>query len=289
MRKCAFLTLAERDGWFIDDELVHEPLRRLGWEVCEVVWHEPVDWNRFDVVVIRSPWDYQREPQRFLSVLSDIEASSAALYNSPATVAWNLEKTYLLDLESRGVEIVPTLVLAELGGSEIQHLLTLWNSPEIIVKPTIGATADDTFRVGKRTGAAQLNEICARFAQRPCLAQPFMRAIVEEGEFSLIYFDGQLSHSILKTVRKGDFRVQEEHGGGVVSISTPEPALLRAAELTMAALPDVPLYARVDLVRTSNDTFALMELELIEPCLYFRFGPDSAARFALAIDRRCSE
>jgi hypothetical protein len=86
MSRCAFLTIADKDGWFIDDHLVHEPLRNLGWEITDVVWNAEVDWNAYDVVVIRSPWDYQRNLQPFLSVLRRIEDSSAVLYNSLDTV-----------------------------------------------------------------------------------------------------------------------------------------------------------------------------------------------------------
>ena len=97
MPRCAFLTIASQDGWFIDDELVHDPLRNLSWEITDVVWNAEVDWNTYDVVVIRSPWNYQQNLPEFLSVLRRIEASSAALHNSLDIVTWNVDKHYLFD------------------------------------------------------------------------------------------------------------------------------------------------------------------------------------------------
>ena len=92
MPRCAFLTIEDRAGWFIDDDLVHEPLRKLSWEITDVVWNAEVDWDAYDVVVIRSPWDYQQNLPQFLSVLHQIDDSSATLYNSLDIVRVNLVK-----------------------------------------------------------------------------------------------------------------------------------------------------------------------------------------------------
>ena len=100
-----------------------------------------------------------------------------------------------------------------------------------------------------------------------------------------MYFQGELSHVVLKTAAAGDYRIQEEHGGGVTTIEKPEALLVAAASKAMHNLPEIPLYARVDLVRTPQNSFALMELELVEPCLYFRFDTESARNFAQCIDR----
>lgn len=286
MPRCAFLTIQDRQGWFIDDDLVHAPLRDLGWDIEDVVWNQPADWNTFDLVVIRSPWDYQHHIDRFLSVLRQIEESSAILANSSQIVRWNVDKTYLIQLQNQGVEIVPTELRYRPTADWLLEIIEQFATDEIVVKPTVGATADDTFRLSKQTQRGMLEEVCIVFANKPCLVQPFMRSITDEGEFSLMFFDGELSHTILKTVRAGDFRVQEEHGGGVTAIPQPESILVDTANSILTHLPEVPLYARVDLVRNSENRFLLMELELIEPCLYFRFDSEAAQRFALAIDRR---
>lgn len=286
MPSCAFLTIANREGWFIDDDLVHAPLRHLGWEIEDVVWDADVDWNAYDVVVIRSPWDYQSDPERFFTVLQRIEHSSATLYNSLETVKWNIDKNYLFDLQDKGIEIVPTSRMDSPTPEDVRDIFQHFKADRIILKPAIGANADDTFRIHRETGEAELVEICTIFSTKTCLAQPFMQGVITEGEFSLIYFDGRLSHSIIKTVRKGDFRVQEEHGGGVIPLPNPESGLIAAADKSISVLSETPMYARVDLVRTEHNTFALMEIELIEPCLYFRFSEHSATNFAKVIDGR---
>ena len=282
MPACAFLTIQNTDGWFIDDDLVHEPLRNLGWEIVNIPWNQKTNWNKFDVVVIRSPWDYQDHFDHFIDVLNEIESSSAILLNSMDIVKWNINKNYLFELEKSGVELVPTIRAESPDAKVLTEAFDKLQSDRLIIKPIIGANEDDTF---KFNAASDLNQISEVFTDRACMIQPFMNKIVDEGEFSLMYFEGKLSHTILKTVGDGDFRVQEEHGGGVIPMPEPEPALIAAAEKAMRALPFDTMYARVDLVRTDNNSFALMELELIEPCLYFRFDNTSPGRFAQCIDR----
>ncbi|GAB2490383.1 ATP-grasp domain-containing protein [Algoriphagus taiwanensis] len=283
MPACAFLSISNTEGWFIDDDLVHPYLEELGWTVQNIPWNQDTDWNRFDLVVIRSPWDYQNHLTEFLRVLYKINQSNAILLNSLELVHWNVNKSYLFELESKGVELVPTIKPSFLQLADIRNAFEVFQTDELIVKPQIGANADDTFRI-KKSDEASWTIVLPFFKNKVGMLQPFMNSVVEEGEFSLMYFNGKLSHTILKTVGKGDFRVQEEHGGGVIPISKPEEGLLKAAEKAMAALPQPPFYARVDLVRTTKNTFALMELELIEPCLYFRFDPDSPKVFAELLD-----
>ncbi|WP_417744166.1 ATP-grasp domain-containing protein [Rosistilla oblonga] len=289
MPRCAFLTIANQDGWLIDDYLVHEPLRQQGWDIGDLAWDGDVDWDAFDVVVIRSTWDYQYALDRFLAVLKQIDESKATLCNSLATVRWNADKCYLFDLQRRGIEAVPTQHVMSPTPDDIQNALVRFDASQIVVKPTVGAGSVDTFRITPATPLEDLASHCETLAGRSCFIQPFMDGITAEGEFSLIYIDGQLSHTILKTVRDGDFRVQSQHGGGVTFIPEPEAALVAAADRVIAALDEVPLYARVDLVRTQQESFALMELELIEPRLYFEFAEHSPQLFANAIARRSTQ
>lgn len=281
---CVLLSIANTTGWFIDDDLVHPHLQNLGWDVQNIPWDSPVDWDEFDLVIIRSPWDYQDHLTDFIPVLNRIEASGAVLLNSLDTVLWNIDKKYLFELQAKGVELVPTVAAHGLKKSDLESAFRRFNTSELIVKPMIGANADDTFRI-PREAPFDLESVTAKFRNRECMIQPFMKHIVEEGEYSLMYFDGKLSHTILKTVRAGDYRVQEEHGGGVVPIEKPDALLIDQASKAMNALDHKPLYARVDLVRTVQNTFALMELELIEPCLYFRFDKNAAKAFAECIHR----
>jgi hypothetical protein len=263
-------------GYVSDDELAIEPLRELGWNVETISWRDKtVDWNDFEAVVIRTPWDYQREPEAFLQVLREIDESRARLENSLEIVEWNLSKLYLRELESKGVRIVPTIWgEGKIDETLFQSWLENFGTDEIVVKPTVSATAEFTYRLKKFT--PELSEI---FAAREFMVQPFMPNIVSEGEFSLFYFGGIYSHTILKAPKQHDFRVQEEHGG-IIQPVAPAEKLLQTAQMVFEFIKPLPLYARIDFVRDAGDDFALMELELIEPALYFRMDKDAPKRFA---------
>lgn len=287
MRRCAFLTMTDPTGYVIDDDLAIDPLAALGWEVSLVPWDQPdVDWDAFEVVVIRSPWDYQHRPEAFLSVLAEIDASRAVLENPLEVVRWNLDKTYLRDLEARGVAVVPTHWGSDMQAGGFQALFQHTNADELVVKPTVGAGAVGAFRADRTAAASVGPRAEAYYAARPFMAQPFVPSVLDEGEYSLFYFDGVLSHAILKTPKAMDFRVQEEHGG-IIRRVAPEPALVQAGERVLRALGRTLLYARVDLVRANGgDGYWLMEVELVEPALYFRFAPESTALFAQALNAR---
>lgn len=265
-----------------DDGLAVPHFELLGWQVDTVSWRDKdVDWNDFEVVLIRTPWDYQRDPEKFLQVLETIENSSAHLENSLAIVRWNLNKKYLADLESRSIAIVPTIWKAKgISETEIDQWLGHFNTTELVIKPTVSATAEHTYRISEF--APELIDV---FKDREYMVQPFMPAIVSEGEYSLFYFDGEFSHAILKTPKTQDFRVQEEHGGIITAIE-PDETLRAAAKRVFDAMGEIPLYARVDLVRDVTGNFLVMELELIEPSLYLRMDADAPARFARAFDAR---
>jgi len=289
MPRCAFLTMDSLDEFEVYDDLLIKPLSQLGWSVDMVSWRDrQVDWNTFEAVIIRSPWDYQQDAQLFMQVLEEIDQSSARLENPLDLVKWNIDKTYLRELEQEGILIVPTLWGRRLEAEQLDKAFEQLDTRELVLKPTVSANADDTFRVKQEVKLRIKKEMLRTFYDRAYMIQPFMKSIVTEGEFSLFYFGGEYSHTILKTPAKGDFRVQEEHGGILASVE-PETKLLKRAQQTMARLQPEPLYARADYVRTEDDDFALMELELIEPSLYFNMDPESPRRFARIFDRWMEE
>lgn len=279
MKKCAFLTMANPGDFVIYDHLLFEPFRENGWIAEDVAWRNPnIDWDYYDAVLIRSPWDYQKDPDLFLEVLEEIESSSAILENSLEIVKWNINKTYLRDLEQEGVEIVPSLWHDHFEEYMLPEFFNELETEELVIKPTVSAGADDTFRITKLNQADFTESLSKVFQYRPYLVQPFMKNIVEEGEFSLFFFGDTYSHTILKTPKTNDFRVQEEHGGRLQTVE-PDNRLLETARKVLRNIHPDPLYTRADFVRTSTGSFALMELELIEPSLYFNMDPESAERF----------
>lgn len=283
MRNCAFLTLQEPGEFVIDDELAVGPLERLGWRVSVLSWRqEAIPWNTFDLVVIRSTWDYWNDVPGFLDVLAQINRQTR-LANSLDVVHWNLAKSYLRDLEGKGVGVVATLWLDELRAEDLADYADRLGVERMVVKPVIGANGEDAYRLDRREDPRRLRRIAARFEGRACMLQPFMEHVLTEGEYSLFYFGGTFSHAILKVPAAGEFRSQEERGADIRGV-VPEERLRSRAERALAAVSPTPLYARIDLVRNAGSDFEVMELELIEPSLYLRMDPGAPARFAQAVD-----
>lgn len=282
MRNVAFLTLHDPTGFVIDDELAVLPLARRGVRVETIPWDRPgVDWRRYELVVIRSTWDYYDQPERFLATLAAIEHAGVRLENGSETVRWNMRKDYLRELAAKGIETVPTFWRDGLSPGELVPLFEELRADEGVIKPTMSGTAKGAWRLDAARARALAPEIEAYFQNRPLMMQPFERGIVEEGEFSMTYFSGRHSHTVLKAPKAGDFRVHEEFGGANRLI-TPEPALLAAGDAAIAAVGQKLLYARADFVR-SGDAFRLMELELVEPTFYLSVDPGAAERFAEAV------
>jgi glutathione synthase/RimK-type ligase-like ATP-grasp enzyme len=287
MSRCAFLTLSDSTGFVIDDELAYSPLAALGWRVEAVSWRSPsVDWRVYNAVVIRSTWDYISDPDAFLGVLAEVERTGTPLFNALDLVRWNIRKTYLRDLTDRAVPVVPTIWRERLLSGELPALLEQVGSDEVVIKPIVGLNAHGVFRVNVKGARKPSADLIAHYAEREFMLQPFLSYVIREGEFSLFYFNGKLSHAILKTPKPNDFRVQEEHGG-VIRAIRPESGLRQAGDAALRALDSIPLYARADFVRANHGGgFWLMELELIEPSLYLRMDVGAPERFARALHER---
>ena len=282
--RIALLSIEDLSDFVADDELLVEPLRRLGHVAEFVPWRAAVEWRDYGGVVIRTTWDYQNHLAAFMSVLQEIETKTR-LANSLEIVKWNADKKiYLQDIEKQGGRIVPTIWGrdSKINSRQIEAWFEQLQTEEIVIKPTIGANAQYAFRL--KRGAVDADELSEVFEKRSYMVQPFMRGIVEEGEFSLFYFNGEYSHAILKTPKTGDFRVQEEHGG-IIQPTKPAADLTATGKKIMQYISPAPLYARVDFVRTNDGEFAVVELELIEPSMYLREAEHAPRMFAEAIDR----
>lgn len=226
-------------------------------------------------ILIRTTWDYTQHANAFRSWLDRIEATQTPCINAPAVLRWNMDKRYLIELESRGHAIVPTVVVAT-----IDHACLLADGPTI-AKPVVGGGAEGLHLI--RDGVARPfdtsgNTWGAAEPLGPFLVQPFIDGI-DAGEWSLFFFGGAYSHAILKRPAAGDIRVQEEHGG--TTAAADPPAHVREAAAALVADVDA-LVARVDGVDVDG-RFLLMELELIEPELYFRNAQGAEERFAAAV------
>jgi glutathione synthase/RimK-type ligase-like ATP-grasp enzyme len=282
--KVALLSMDSLAGFECYDHLLIDPMARLGWQASEISWRDPdVRWDDFHTVIIRSPWDYQQEPEAFLQVLQTIENSRARLENPLSIVRWNVVKTYLRDISSKGVNIVPTVWLEQWDPDSVRDCFRRWQTDELVVKPWVSANANHTHRLSESDLAEQEAFLSDEFARRPFMVQPFVPSVVAKGEYSLFYFAGEFSHAILKTPAPDDFRVQEEHGGRLTLIE-PSEHLLEVGRRALEAIGQDLLYARADFV-VYDEAYCLMELELIEPSLYFNMDPESPERFARLFDR----
>ncbi|MEE4173497.1 MAG: hypothetical protein V2I57_04530 [Xanthomonadales bacterium] len=282
-RHCAFLTLEERGDFVIDDEVAVPALEASGWVVDTVPWRQADrSWSAFDIVVVRSTWDYWDDLDGFLAVLERIDADTR-LANPLALLRWNLSKTYLRDLEASAVPIVPTEWRENLRSWHIDHARDRFREQDLVLKPQVGGNGQGVMRLEQAAQSGNLAEALARYHDTPCMLQPFRNAVLDRGEWSLFYFGGQYSHAIRKRPATGEFRSQEERGAHIAA-ETPTAALRNVAEQALAAIPAPALYARVDLIETDGRGPELVELELIEPSLYFRTDPAAPRRFARALN-----
>ena len=283
MKRIAFATYAEAPDLVDDDRVAARAFAARGIEVRPAVWDDPaVRWSDFDAVVVRSCWDYHLKSDAFVAWAASVESSGARLWNPPGIVRWNFEKTYLRDLERRGVPVVPTVWLERGAEADLGEILARASWARVVVKPTVSLSAYETWVAPAEGGDARL----ARMLERGgVMVQPFMEEIVEGGEWSLVFFGGEYSHAVVKRPAAGDFRSQSEYGASK-TVTEPPARLVDDARRALAAVDGAVLYARVDGVDARG--LVLMELELIDPELYFLKVPEAADRFASAMLRLSS-
>ena len=270
-----------------EERLFVEALERQGAQVRRVSWSNPAfDWSSAGIAVIRSTWDYVDRFVEFRAWI-DQAAGLTRLVNPPALVRWNWDKGYLLDLQRRGVRIPATLPLTPSSEHDLPRLIREAGWKDAVLKPTVSSGSFETYRLRNTTSQADWAAATDVAGRKRALLQEYLPRIETDGELSLIFFGGEFSHAVRKRTKGNDFRVQAQYGGRYEQ-AVPAADELAAAELTLRACGEVPVYARVDLVRDRRGEPCLMELELIEPDLYCRLVPGAADRFAEALLRQVS-
>ena len=278
--RVAFVTWSGLPGLTADDRLAAAALVRRGWAVEPAIWDDPaVPWPAYSAAIVRSTWDYHHRPAAFLTWIERMEAAGVPLWNPPAVLRWNLDKRYLGELERRGIAVVPTRIVPKGSGMTLAATLHACGWDDVVVKPAVSASAYETWRSSSRRAGGDAARFAALLDAGDVLVQPYQPAI-EAGEWSLCFFGGAFSHAVLKRPRSGEFRVQSELGG-TLSIEHPPPSLVAEAAAVTALIPGGWLYARVDACSVRG-SLLLMELELIEPTLFFHADPAAADRFATA-------
>jgi len=250
----------------------------------------PVPWTQIDPyavvdsppILLRSTWDYHRVPTMFLAWLAAMEHSGRPMWNPAQVAKHNVDKIYLRDLEAQGIAIPRTRWLDAAGLARFDQVLDEERWPRAVLKPRIAATAYGTFLVDRDTVLTD-NELAPARASG-ALLQEVVPEVASQGEISAVFFGRDFSHAVIKHAADGEFRVQKDFGGRVVNttLSSEQRAF---AERVVALVPPGCLYARVDFVDTINGPM-LMELELLEPELYFLSAPEAAPRLASLIARQ---
>jgi len=284
MRAVAFLTSADLPALFEDDRLAADALRGRGFDVTPVVWTDATGaaLERFDAVVMRSPWDWFLRRPEFRAFLSLLRRVRVPVFNASAVMLEFADKTALPRLAERGAAVVPTEVFAPAELPRVPERLAAWGWPRAVLKPAFTANAFGAQRFAAQDVGAVLASL-PLIDDEPWLLQPFLEEIAG-GERSFVFFDGRFSHAVVKRPREGDWRVQVEHGGQAAPWDATPAEVAEATELLRLAAPDT-LYARVDAVPWRG-RLHLMELEVVEPELFFRFAPHAPSRFADVLVRR---
>ncbi|MQC27269.1 MAG: hypothetical protein DWG76_07460 [Chloroflexi bacterium] len=278
-KRIAFATFERMPDVTDDDQLAVAALAARGVEALPAVWDdEAVDWAAFDGVVLRSCWDYHLKAEAFAVWLEGLEALGVPVWNPPDILRWNMEKLYLSDLQELGISVTPSVWLPRGAHVQLTDLLEDKGWGEAVVKPTVSASADNTRRMSLATAKNAQGGMEELLKRGGVVVQPFLDEVKSKGEWSLIFFGKRYSHAVLKRPGDDDFRVQR-HLGGSESAGRPPAGLIEQASEILEQVNDPVVYARVDGVEREG-RLVLMELELIEPALFFMFDEGAADRFA---------
>lgn len=283
-RRVAFVTCRALPEGSPDDRLAAAACAEWGVEAESGPWESRgAAWEAFDAEVVRSAWTYHRMPRRFDRWLDRLEEAGVRAFNDVATMRWNASKRYLFDREREGVPVIPSVWVEEPRGLDAGAIERAVGTVDVVAKPAVGASAEGVRRV--RAGRAEdLEWLGTALADGPLLVQSYVPEVAARGEWSVVHLGGAYSHAVLKTPARGDFRVQEALGASTRAEDPPaEVREIAARAIAVAgAVADAggsPLYARVDAVEVADGPL-LVELELIEPSLFFAHAPGSADRFA---------
>lgn len=280
-----------------DDQLLVHELRHRGHEVSALVWGADTLRlaERFDRIIVRSPWDYMDSDelrQGFLRWLQALAATGVPVENHLPVMLWLMDKSYLLDFAAVGVPIVPTELIPAGGSFDLASFVE--RHAAAVVKPAVSAAgAGLEFLPDCQTARSFQQEFSGRCQRGAQLVQPFLPEIRTQGEWSLVYLGGAYSHGVHKLPAHGQIMVHAERGGSL-HFADPPDSIREMGDRAAAAVPPafahrgerrcrMPLYLRIDIIGTAAGAL-LSECEGVEPELFFRARPGSAARLAELIE-----
>jgi len=260
-----------------DDKLLNF-LKEKGLNIEKVIWNdERIKWEDYSLAILKSPWDYFDLIEDFYSWLDHLEAKNIKLLNPIEVVRWNANKQYLQEIEAAGLKITPSFFIQNKESVNLEHFFEKFNTNKLIVKPCVSGGAKNTFKVTVDNVNEVNQKLNLLIQDEDFIIQPFLPEILENGEWSFVFFNGAYSHSLIKQAKPGDFRVQPAHGGSVHP-QKPSEELIATAQQYVTLFAKDCLYARVDGTFV-NGEFLLMELELIEPFLFLNTETENYERY----------
>ncbi len=283
----ATATFTKIADWEVDDRPLRAALRHRGVEVHQPSWDDPTyDWSRCDACLIRTTWDYHERLDEYLAWAKRV-SECTKLFNCYELVRWNTDKRYLRDLEAKGVPVIPSVWLDPGSTVDLRAELQRNGWDRAFLKPVVGSTARETVRFdSSKAGIAEAQKHLDRMLERESMIlQPYLSSVETEGELSAIFIDGELTHAVRKVPVNGDYRVQDDFGGKDEPITLSEEDSRLAADVLSTVEFDW-LYARLDFLRDAEGKLKLTELEMVEPSLFLRHGPNAAHALADALCRR---
>jgi glutathione synthase/RimK-type ligase-like ATP-grasp enzyme len=271
-----------------EDELLEKILKEVEIAFNFEVWSDPkVDWKKYSLLLIKSPWDYFDRYTEFLTWCHSVQELGIPTLNSMETILWNSDKWYLKEIQQKGFPIVPTHYLRKQEPFDLGNFFTDFDTDKLIIKPTVSGGSKNTLKLQKESWREKQEMIAALLNQEDFMVQPFVEEVAKTGEYSYIFFNREFSHAVLKSPKKGEFRVQHFFGGTIHQVS-PTPDQLEYLQKLVDTFANDTLYARVDGVWTEG-VFYLMELELIEPYLFLFTSAKAMENYKKALLERISE
>lgn len=265
-----------------------EALATAGITARPTPWTDHVENARalmdYPLVLPLLVWGYHQDHDRWLQACTTWAEAGAPLANPAETLRWNADKRYLARLSEKGVAVPQTIFADHVDAAVLEAAFAATGAEALIVKPTVSGGAWRTLRV---TAGDPLDMALADAPVGGTMIQPYLKAIETEGETSLLYFGGELSHVVNKRPgAAGEFRIQTQYGGRYQALDVAPQGALDLAERTLAAIGEDLLYARIDMTLNADGDWVLMEAELIEPDFYLAAAPDARARFGQAVRAR---
>jgi glutathione synthase/RimK-type ligase-like ATP-grasp enzyme len=278
MKKIALVTYKKEPHLNSGDKLLVKPFQKFGYTIDPVPWNDVrIDWKTYDSVILRSCWDYHIQYPQFILWLEKLRNLNIRLWNQYDIIRWNTQKTYLFDLEKKQVPIISTTLIKKGQKNHVEEIIRKSKWEEIVIKPIIGASAYKIFKVKLKDLNCYIPKIYELLSNEDILIQPFVNEIVQNGEYSFVFFDKKYSHTILRKPKQGDYRNQPEFGV-TEHLIHPKGHLIDQAERILYSIDSPLLYARIDTVDFEGKLH-LIELELTEPYLFFEFDENSAEKF----------